>query len=355
VPPRLTLPPDDLYARLEIATDASPEVIEVAWRSLLRQHHPDIAGPSGLERSKRINVAHDWLSDPALRAEYDRGRGLRTSIRDTAGHDPRREGRAPRASRATRERPLDPVETMARFLERVAALGPDDVDRLACAVPAPIAFGATIARFLPPGELSALEAMERAVEARLDPVAAARPGVRDAVEGYATELVLGPFLDEIMSEPFRDRTRERLTRGWEAAVGQPRYGPNSVAVRALLSRLAVLDTAGVAALAATAQRAGLDDGRSEDPWPRDTSPDDDEALRVSSILAVRDASAAVPVDGLDRATVARARRAAGRLAHLLVVRHAFPPTTFAALTRPWRPRFLPDERPGPRVHRPGGG
>ena len=49
--------------------------------------------------------------------------------------------------------------------------------------------------------------MEAAVEARLDPAAAARPGVRDAVESYATELVLGAFLDELLSEPFRERTR----------------------------------------------------------------------------------------------------------------------------------------------------
>ena len=45
MPPRPALPADDLYARLEISVDASPEAIEVAWRSLLRLHHPDVAGP----------------------------------------------------------------------------------------------------------------------------------------------------------------------------------------------------------------------------------------------------------------------------------------------------------------------
>lgn len=352
MPPRPTLPADDLYLSLEIAVDASPEVVEVAWRSLLRQHHPDIAGLSGLERSKRINVAHDWLSDPILRARYDRERGLRTSVRDTAGRDPRRDDRV--VPRAARHRPVDPAETLARFLDRVAALEPDELDRLACAEPSPIAFAATIARFLPPDLLIALEEMGTAVDARLDPVAAARPGVRDAVEGYATELVLGSFLDELLSEPFRDRTRERLTRGWDAAVGQPRYGPNGASVRALIARLTALDAAGVAALAATARRSGVDDGR-DDPWPPGTSPEDDEALRVSSILAAQDAATAIPANADDRATATRARRAAARLAHLLVLRHAFAPASFAALTRPWRPRFLPDERPGPRVHRPARG
>ncbi|MEA2611888.1 MAG: hypothetical protein QOG32_1614 [Chloroflexota bacterium] len=357
MPPRQTLPPDDLYGRLEIEVDASPEVIELAWRSLLRRHHPDIAGPSGLEQSKRLNVAHDWLSDPALRARYDQERGLRGSIRDTAGRDPRRGHRAasrPAASRPVVRQAIDPTETLARFLDEVATLEPDAIDRLACAELAPIAFAATIARFLPPELLSELEEMTAAVEARLDPAAAALPGVRDAVEGYATELVLGPFLDELLSEPFRERTRERLTRGWEAAVRQPRYGPNGAAVRALLVSLAALDPAGVAALAATARRAGID-GRSADPWPPHASPQDDEALRVSSMLAVRDAAGAVPTDGVDGPTAARAQRAAGRIAHLLVLRHAFAPAEFAALTRPWRPRFLADQPAGPRVRRPGHG
>ena len=351
MPPRPTLPADDLYASLEIPVDAGPEVIEVAWRALLRRHHPDIAGEAGLERSKRINVAHDWLSDPELRAQYDRARGLRRSVRDTGGRDVR--GDEPHGSSAARApirpRPVDPAETLARFLDRVAALEPDEVDRLACAEPAPIAFGATIARFLPPGQLAALTSMATAVDARLDPAAAAIPGVRDAVESYATELVLGEFLDELLSEPFRERARERLTRGWEAAVGQPRYGPNGVAVRALLDRLAQLDPGGVAALAASARKAGLH-GPSDEPWPPGTSPDDDEALRVSSVLAARDAAAAIPTAAVDPVTLAAARRAAERLAHLLVLRHAFAPSAFASLTRAWRPRFLPDERPAPRVH-----
>lgn len=38
--PRPSLPSDDLYARLELPTDATPEAIEIAWRALLRRHHP---------------------------------------------------------------------------------------------------------------------------------------------------------------------------------------------------------------------------------------------------------------------------------------------------------------------------
>src|SRR3954471_5772246 len=74
MPPRPLLPVDDLYARLELPAYASLEAVEGAWRALLKRHHPDVAGGSADadERAKRINVAHDWLSDPDLRARYDR-------------------------------------------------------------------------------------------------------------------------------------------------------------------------------------------------------------------------------------------------------------------------------------------
>jgi hypothetical protein len=227
-----------------------------------------------------------------------------------------------------------------RFLARLGALTQVEIDRLALAEPPPIAFGATIRRFLPPAQADALDAVEAAVAAHL-PAAADRPEIRDAIDGYATELVLGPFLDELLSEPFRSRAKERLTRGWEAAVGQPRYGPNGAAVTALCRRLAVLDEAGRRALAATGVRERLGD----DPWPPGISPDDDETFRVSSLLAQRDAAAAV----LDP----RAARGAARLAHLLVVRHAFAPREFAALTAPWRPWLLPPDPTPPGVRRPG--
>src|SRR5215210_3490703 len=77
--PRPMLPVDDLYARLELPVDASFEAIEIAWRALLKRHHPDIAGPAADSLAKRINVAHDWLSDPDLRARYDRERHPRAA------------------------------------------------------------------------------------------------------------------------------------------------------------------------------------------------------------------------------------------------------------------------------------
>lgn len=347
--PRPTLPADDLYARLEVPADASPEAIEIAWRALLRQHHPDVAGESSLERAKRINIAHDWLSDPGLRERYDQERGLRGAAGRMPQHG--RWAESTPGSHPNAHPPRPPVDPVADFLDRVGKLDRDELDRLAAADPAPIAFGATIRRFLPDERRVALESMELEISNRLPADAGARPGVRDTVNAYAAELVIGSFLDDLLSEPFRARTRERLTRGWDAAVGQPRYGPNGRQIRSLIARLGALEPAEVAGLARQVGRERL----GEDPWPPGTSPEDDEALRVSSVLAAQDAERAIPEAGLDRRVLIPARRAAARMAHLLVLRHAFSPPTFAALTAPWRPRFLPDDPPVARVRRPPAG
>jgi hypothetical protein len=75
-------------------------------------------------------------------------------------------------------------------------------------------------------------------------------------------------------------------------------------------------------------------------------------LRVSSALAARDAAAAVAASDADTKVVDRASRAAARIAHLLVLRHAFAPGTFDALTAPWRPRLITTDVPGPSVSSP---
>ena len=344
MPPRQTIPAGDLYGLLELPSNASPEAIEIAWRSLLRRHHPDVVGEGGLELAKRINAAHDWLSDPDLRARYDRDHGL-------TARPVRAEKRADRRPSSARPRPSVPADAIARFLDRLSSLTADELDRLAAADPAPIAFGATIRRFLPDDQRMVLEQVDAEIGRRLPADVLGRAGTRGAIEAYAAELVLGSFLDGLLSEPFRERTRERLTRGWDAAIGQPRYGPNGPAVEALIRRLRRLDAADVARLATT----GGHDRLGEEPWPPGVSVEDDEGLRVSSVLAGRDAAAVIDGATLDPAVAVRARRAAARVAHLLVLRHAFAPAAFEALTAAWRPGLLPDDRPGARVRRPAPG
>ena len=64
---------DDLYATLGVAKTASADEIKKAYRKLARVHHPDAnAGDAKAEeRFKEISHAHDVLSDPDKRAEYD--------------------------------------------------------------------------------------------------------------------------------------------------------------------------------------------------------------------------------------------------------------------------------------------
>src|SRR5688572_19581017 len=71
-----TVPALDLYRELEVDPAATPETIEAAWRSLVKRHHPDIAPDraAAIEKIKRLNLAHDWLSDRALRSTYDLAR-----------------------------------------------------------------------------------------------------------------------------------------------------------------------------------------------------------------------------------------------------------------------------------------
>ena len=64
---------DDLYATLGVAKTASADEIKKAYRKLARVHHPDANpdDPKAEERFKEISHAHDVLSDPDKRAEYD--------------------------------------------------------------------------------------------------------------------------------------------------------------------------------------------------------------------------------------------------------------------------------------------
>jgi curved DNA-binding protein CbpA len=336
MPPRPMLPPDDLYARLELPVTASFEAIEVAWRALLKRHHPDVAGPAADAVAKQINVAHDWLSDPELRARYDRERhprpvgGVRSGwpIRNASRSSPTRTPEP-----APRRRAADPEEALARHLTRIALLTEDELDRLTLAETQPIAFVASIARFLPKERLASLDTVDRRVQDALPRRARWDAPTRDAAIGYAYELLLGPFLDEHLSEPFRERVRERLARGWEAAVDQPRYGPNTAAVRSALDRLtgAARDEVARVASIASAPGAGTDL-----PWPHGLSARDDDGLRVSSALAQRDATAALPVEA-----TAAARRTLARAMHGLVLRHGFSRAELDAIVGPWRSLLMP--------------
>jgi curved DNA-binding protein CbpA len=331
MPPRPMLPPDDLYARLELPLDASFEAIEIAWRALLKRHHPDVAGAAADDVAKRINVAHDWLSDPDLRQRYDRERHPRRRIADRATFAAARP--RPSASHDRHRPPVDPAHAVEEHLARIRRLSDDELDRLSLAQAPPIAFVASISRFLSADQLAAVEGLERRVQDALPRRARWDIPSRDAAIGYAHELLLRPFLDEHLSEPFRERVHERLARGWQTAVGQPRYGPNTASVEAALERLRA--TPPLAMSRQTVDVATAGSVSSDMPWPAGLSAEDDDALRVSSALAQRDAIAILgdPVPAFVRKSLARAM-------HALVLQHGFRRAELERLVGPWRELLL---------------
>jgi molecular chaperone DnaJ len=66
---------DDLYKVLGVSKTASDEEIKKAYRKLARQHHPDRnpGDKAAEEKFKEISAAHDVLSDPEKRKQYDAG------------------------------------------------------------------------------------------------------------------------------------------------------------------------------------------------------------------------------------------------------------------------------------------
>jgi len=69
----------DYYKVLGVAKDADERQIKSAYRKLSKVHHPDKAAKQGLTKEEAekkmasINEAYEVLSDPELRARFDRG------------------------------------------------------------------------------------------------------------------------------------------------------------------------------------------------------------------------------------------------------------------------------------------
>jgi curved DNA-binding protein len=60
----------DYYRILRVSKSSTAEEIRRAFRTLARQHHPDVTGGSE-NKFKELNEAYEVLSDPAKRSKYD--------------------------------------------------------------------------------------------------------------------------------------------------------------------------------------------------------------------------------------------------------------------------------------------
>lgn len=72
--PRLPFPSPNHYAALGLDRDCTDAQIRAAYRLLAKQQHPDVNPGSreALTRTQALNAAHEILSDPARRRDYDR-------------------------------------------------------------------------------------------------------------------------------------------------------------------------------------------------------------------------------------------------------------------------------------------
>jgi len=81
----------DYYAVLEITAGADVAEVNAAFRRLAWRYHPDRNhAPGATLQFQDINEAHQVLSDPVRRAEYDAKWHPRTSERRAATHRPTR-------------------------------------------------------------------------------------------------------------------------------------------------------------------------------------------------------------------------------------------------------------------------
>lgn len=64
---------DDPYAVLGVARDCDGDSLKIAYRRLVREHHPDMATDkaSATQRMTQINAAWSLVGDPQKRADFD--------------------------------------------------------------------------------------------------------------------------------------------------------------------------------------------------------------------------------------------------------------------------------------------
>jgi Ca-activated chloride channel family protein len=66
------MPTGNLYSLLGVPVNASPDDIKIAYRGSARRFHPDVnKSPGATDEFRLISEAHEILSDPEKRAQYD--------------------------------------------------------------------------------------------------------------------------------------------------------------------------------------------------------------------------------------------------------------------------------------------
>jgi curved DNA-binding protein CbpA len=97
-----------LYEVLQVSPRAKAEVIHAAYRVLVRDYHPDVSQAANAdEHMRRLNAAHEILTDPERRAHYDASLA-QSSHRAAVWREAARTRGYARASDVTPHTPMSP-------------------------------------------------------------------------------------------------------------------------------------------------------------------------------------------------------------------------------------------------------
>jgi hypothetical protein len=228
----------DPYEVLGVGPEADEIVIQLAYKARIREAHPDIAGAAGLEQTKRLNVARDWLLDPERRALLHAPRPTRTAPEPEP--DPRRTPRVRHVDLNDLGRPTGEIHA---FLHSIGGLTPDERARINYSLgDSPPPDLALYREYLGPELWARSQALrdevERVWERVVDEPAPNLPRLGRLLPTgllvaniYAQWILLEDFFrDQLAGLMIRgirvaDSLAIRCTAPWLGSVGYPRYGP----------------------------------------------------------------------------------------------------------------------------------
>lgn len=325
----------DPYQILGVGVDADALVIQLAYKARIRAVHPDIAGTAGLEQTKRLNAARDWLLDPHLRAQLQDPASRRAGARASSpppGWAPRGR-REPKRNATYDSSGLDPFKfdfgphshELRVFFRSILDLSRDERARVNYSLgdTRPVFFS-DYEDYLGPQLWARARALRDAVSLtwqvgideaapNVAPFGPVLPYGLHVTNAYAQWILQRDFLKRELrggafgSDHVIATFGARCTAPWQASVRQARYGPHQPRVTAFLQAAMTMSVEPAERLARSWHRhmgRADQDGGSARSGPGvwlPSPPDYPDVLKVSGFLAAVDASRIAPPHGLDEA------------------------------------------------------
>ena len=337
----MTPPPDfDPFELLGVDASADAATIDRAYKARIRYVHPDVAGIAGLDETKRLNIAREWLLDPELRVQLPKP-PPRWGARHAEPPPPSREPTPPPPSARRRDtswywdgaaapppRPAwaydpaldDPLtfdygawtDPLRAFFESIRSLTRDERARVTYSLgdEPPLFFDDfedLVGERMWARSQALADAIDRVWRERVDeapPLLFPRGRVFGngivVANAYAQWLLMGDAISQKTRDPVAIRAlAARCTASWDASVGHTRYAGHEQEVVTFLDDARKLSVSSAVRLAKAWQRdmGGYLFGRPGEDW-FPSSLEHPRPELVSARLAAVDASRVEPPDGL---------------------------------------------------------